>query len=321
VIRRALSAPAVAGAFRAWLVRFVVALPALSFSSAPSAADSPARPPAASVPRLDHIIVILMENKAYEQVRHQPYTAYLIASGASFSNSYAIAHPSQPNYLALWSGSTQGVESNRCPAPGSPFHGANLGGSCQAAGLTWRAYAEGLPATSSSICATSHGTYTRKHCPWTNWSNIDHRNERPYAALEEDIVSGKLPNLAFVIPNNCHNTHRGRGGCGPAEGDAWLAANLPAMVRAVGPRGVVVLTWDEDDGHHSNHILTLFKGRLVRRGYLASRRVTHYTVLRTLCDALGLPPFGAAAQETPITDVWAPDTAASAGDRARFSDR
>ncbi len=293
-----------------------VAIPALFWCCAASAVDPATVSPAGRVPRLDHILVVVMENKPYDQARRQPYTASLVASGASFSNYYAIAYPSQPNYLALWSGSTQGVQSNECPAPGSPFHGANLGQACEAAGLTWRAYVEDLPAPGSPACTAADNRYTRKHCPWTHWANLDHRNERPFAALGHDIETRNLPHLGFVIPNNCHNTHNGGNGCRPADGDACLAANLPAMVEAVGPQGMVVLTWDEDDKDHSNHILTVFKGPPVRKGYVAGRRMTHYTLLRTLCDALGLAPLGAAARETPITDVWAASLAAPTGQRA-----
>jgi acid phosphatase len=264
--------------------------------------NSPTAPGgAAGTARLDHVIVVVMENKSYDQVRSAPYTASLIASGASFSNYYAITHPSQPNYLALWSGGTQGVSSDACPSPGSPYQTANLGSACEAAGLTWAAYSEELPSTASTACSASSGKYTRKHDPWTNWSNLNHQNERSYSVLGQDIAAGRLPNLAFVVPNNCNNTHD----CSVATGDSWLKANLPAMIRAVGPRGVVVLTWDEDDHSQSNQILTVMVGPMVRRGYVSSQKANHYTLLRFVCDALGLSPFGAAARERSVSDVWA----------------
>jgi acid phosphatase len=99
----------------------------------------------------------------------------------------------------------------------------------------------------------------------------------------------------------CHDTHD----CSLAVGDAWLAANVPAMVQAVGPRGIVILTYDEDDRSAGNQILTCFVGTPVRAAYLAPRAVTHYTIVRTICDALGLTSFGYAATETPIDDIWA----------------
>jgi len=66
---------------------------------------------------------------------------------------------------------------------------------------------EDLPAVDSSDCKSSIGDYARKHAPWTNFGNLDHRNERPYSDLAVDIAAGKLPALAFVIPNNNNNTH------------------------------------------------------------------------------------------------------------------
>ena len=261
--------------------------------------------PDSLVPALDHIVVVIMENKNYDSVRLLPYTASLIGSNASFSASFAITHPSQPNYLALWSGSTQGVTNDACPPPGSPYSTENLGHACEAAGLTWRAYSENLPAVGSGVCTAGGTLYTRKHDPWTDFSNLDHTRERTYNDLLVDEAGGTLPNLAFVIPNNCHNSHDT--GCTAAAADVWLSQNMPAMITAAGPHGLVVLTWDEDDGSAFNHILTVFVGPRVRTGYLSATHITHYTLLRTLCAALRIAPFGAALQETPITDVWISD--------------
>jgi acid phosphatase len=84
----------------------------------------------------------------------------------------------------------------------------------------------------------------------------------------------------------------------------WLSQNLPAMISAVGPNGLVILTWDEDDSSQGNRILTVFRGQLVIPGATSNRSITHYSVVRTICDALGLPPMAAAAFDAPITDVW-----------------
>lgn len=263
-------------------------------------ANEPPPIPTHSVPSLDHVIVVVMENHSYDDVRVLPYTASLIAGNSSFSNSFALTHPSQPNYIAMWAGATFGVSNDNCPAPGSPYPYENLGHACEAAGVTWRAYSENLPSPGSPVCSAGGGLYVRKHDPWTNFSNVDHLNERPYTDLATDIAGGTLPRLAYVIPNQCNNTHD----CPLAVGDNWLAANLPAMIDAVGPNGVVILTWDEDDNSSSNHILTVFAGPTVLPGYVATRTVNHYTVLRTICDALGLAPFGGAASQAPIIDVW-----------------
>jgi hypothetical protein len=256
--------------------------------------------PTAVIPALDHVLVVVMENHGYIATHTASYTAKLIRSGAVFTSSYATTHPSQPNYLALWAGSTLGVSDDACPAPGSPFTAENLGHACEAAGKTWRAYSENLPSAGSDVCSADGALYTRKHDPWTNFANLDHMNERPYSDLADDIANHRLPSLAFVIPNNCDNTHD----CSVATGDAWLAANLPAMITAAGTNGLVILTWDEDDGSTSNQVLTVFASPWVRAGTQSTASVDHYDVLRTICDALRIAAPGSAATATPIADVW-----------------
>ena len=255
---------------------------------------------AEGVPAFDHVIVVVMENHAYDVARAQPYTAGLVATSASFSASYGTTHPSQPNYLALWAASTMGVTNDNCPSPGSPYTSENLGHAFEFAGLTWKAYSEALPAAGSAVCAAAANGYTRKHDPWTDWSNLDHANEVPFAQFALDTAARELPALAFVVPDNCHNTHD----CAPAVGDAWLASQLPGMLRAAGPNGLVILTWDEDDYATGNHILTVFAGPRVLPGFVSPRPLTHYAVVRTITAAFGLDPFAGALAELPVTDVW-----------------
>jgi hypothetical protein len=281
------------------LCALLLALLAALATAAPHAAG-------AAVPALDHIIVVVMENKDWSQVRDAAYIATLRSGGAELTNSYGVSQAaSQPNYLALWAGSTFGVTNNNCPSPGSPYSDENLGHALEAAGKTWRAYSEDLPSNGSAC--TSGGSsplYTRKHDPWTNFSNLDHNNERTYNELLFDIATNALPNLAFVIPNNCDNMHNT--GCTVTVGDTWLSNQIPAMIGAVGPDGIVILTWDEDGGTpgNNNHILTVFRGRRVGAGIQSSGVVTHYDLLRTICDALGIAPMGAAASASPIDDIW-----------------
>ncbi len=74
---------------------------------------------AGGVHRFDHVVVVIMENKNYDAIigrpDEAPYINGLAKGGAVFSNSFAVTHPSQPNYLALFSGSTQGVTNDNCP--------------------------------------------------------------------------------------------------------------------------------------------------------------------------------------------------------------
>lgn len=270
-------------------------------------------PPAPSVPPADRVIVVIMANRGYDQVRSAPYTANLIASSTSFSLSYALAHPSQPDHLALWAASAEGVTNDFCPPAGAPFSGENLGHACEAAGLTWKAYCEDLPTQGSTVCTaapTPAGPlYTRTHAPWTNYANVNHACEVPYGQLATDIANGTLPKLAFVIPNNHNNT--ANAGCTVADGDAWLANNLPAMKSALGPGGLLILTWNQDDGTAGNHVLTVLAGPLSRSNYVSNRFITPFSIVRTICDALQLTPFNGAVDAAPITDVWRPPQTAA----------
>jgi phosphatidylinositol-3-phosphatase len=262
------------------------------------------------VPPLDHVIVVIMENKSYDVAFAQPYTAGLMKRGVTFTRSFAVTHPSQPNYMALWAADFLGVLDNTCVPRDKRLTGENLGHACEWAGIDWRAYSENLPAVGSDTCSSegsaSSGLYTRKHEPWTNFTNLDHTRERPYTDLAADLAAGKLPRLVFVIPNNCHNSHNdGVAGCDARAADRWLATALPPLIETAGPRGLVILTWDEDDKKTGNHVLTVFAGGAVRSGVVSARRITHYTVVRTIGDGLGLEPFGLAAHETPIDSIWA----------------
>ena len=91
-----------------------------------------------------------MENHAYGEVIGSPQAPYLnrlARQGALFTDSRAITHPSEPNYLALFSGSTQGVSDDSCP---HQFSAPNLGSELIAAGRTFTGYSESLPAAGSS---------------------------------------------------------------------------------------------------------------------------------------------------------------------------
>ena len=266
-------------------------------------------------PAHDKVVVVIMENKSYDQTRVLPYTAGLLTGGATFTNSRGVARPSQPNYFAIWAGNTLGISTNACPVPGSPFPYENLGHACEASGKTWKAFVENLPSPGSTVCSADGdvvtGLYTRKHAPWSYFSNVDHNNERPYSELAGVLAAHALPNLTFVVPNNCHNTHNSSTpGCTLADGDAWLAANLPAIINELGPNGLLMLTWDEDDEASSQHILTALVGQKVIPGSTYTPLATHYANSRLICDVLGLPVLGFGIFENPILGIWQAPTQA-----------
>ncbi len=274
-------------------------LPAFAAAAASTHSPRAARP-------LDHVIVVIMENKSYTEARRLPVISRLIASGTVFTNSYAVGHPSLPNYLALWAGSKFGVKNDDCPAPGSPYHSPNLGQACEAAGLTWRAYCESLPTPGDPTCGAGRHGYQRKHAPWTDFDNLNQKNARPFKDFAEDVAAGHVPNLVFLVPDQCNSGHDPCDASPLEQSDRWLGAHMDPIRRAAGPRGLIVLTWDEDDYSQLNRVLTVFAGPRVRPGFEHKGRITHYTLLRTICDCLGLPAMNEAAKAAPIDDVWLP---------------
>jgi phosphatidylinositol-3-phosphatase len=260
-------------------------------------------PPARALPSSpsSHIAVIVMENKEASDVvgtSSSPYATALAHRYAIATRSYAIRHPSLPNYLALTSGATQGVTDD-C----TDCHVAarNIVDQLEAARISWKAYMEDLPAPCSR--AEAADGYAKKHDPFMYYDDIARnprrcRNVVGFDQLASDLRRGALPTFAFISPNLCDDTHD----CSVATGDRFLAGLVPRLLRESGPHGFVVLTWDEgasDQGccldARGGRIATVVAGPNVRRHARSTRPVDHYGVLRTLEDALGLRPLGAAA--------------------------
>lgn len=238
-----------------------------------------------------------MENHAYGSIigsPDAPYINQLARQGALLTRSYAVTHPSEPNYLALFSGSTQGVSSDQCP---TTRHGPNLAADLSAAGLTFGGYAEGLPATGSAVC--SAGEYARKHVPWADFTNVPGSVSRSFRQFSQTPFP-KLPAVSFVVPNLCNDMHD----CSVATGDSWLRSHLSGYAAwAMHHDSLLIVTWDEDDGSSSNHIATIIVGQQVRPGRYG-KPVNHYNVLRTIEQAYGLPLRGQAARHYPISFIW-----------------
>jgi phospholipase C len=274
-----------------------------SQTSQPTQASQPAQAsqtsqPTTAVPRVAHVVVVMMENHSFGDVLggpDAPYLTSLAARGADFTRSFAVSHPSEPNYLAIFSGSTQGVTSDACP---QTFDAPNLATDLLNAGKTFAGYAEGLPATGSPVC--SAGEYARKHVPWVDFSTVPPAVSKPFSSWPDGDYTS-LPTVSFVIPNLCDDMHD----CPVPTGDAWLRAHLDGYASwAMTHDSLLIVTWDEDDGGGQNQIPTIFVGQPVRPGHYATQ-INHYSVLRTIEDAFGLRHDGAAATASPVTGIWA----------------
>ena len=272
------------------------------------------------IPQYDHVIIVMEENHAFHEVigsADAPYIDHLAKDGVLLTNSHAIGHPSQPNYLALFSGSTQGVTGDDCLQGKTPFSTPNLGAALIDHKFTFRGYAQNMPKAGFLDC-TAHSSdvtighlYARKHCPWVNWlgngvNTIPASCSLPMTDFPKDFT--KLPTLAFVVPDMDHDMHNiGLAGDAKAirRGDAWLKANIADYAEwAIKHNSLLIVTWDEDDSSskNQNKIATILYGAKLLGGKYAVP-ITHYNILHTLESMYGLP-FTDANNAPPIAGVW-----------------
>jgi len=281
-----------------------------SQKNASSAVDSNA------LPKPDHIIVVIEENHGFDQIIGAPEAPYindLAKEGALFTDSHGVTHPSQPNYIALFSGSLQGVKGDECLEDSTPFITPNLGASLIKAGYTFVGYGETMPSVGFMKCyyqkstLTKSSLYGRKHCPWVNWlgnqeNNIPDSLSRPMTDFPADF--SKLPTIAFVIPNMDNDMHNHGGDTAMTRrADVWLRDNLSGYVDwAKTHNSLLILTFDEDNFTAQNEIPTIFVGPMVKPGKY-NDSINHYNVLRTLEHMYQLPPAGPAKADV-IKKVW-----------------
>jgi hypothetical protein len=262
-------------------------------------------------PSFNKIVVVIGENTDASSVIGHPDAAYINAlaqKGAVFTESYAIEHPSQPNYLDLFSGSNQGMTNNSFPP--SHFTTANLGAELFNAGKTFASFSEDLPNAGSDI--EVNGLYVRRHNPSANWmgtgtNQIPESANKPFTDFPADF--NLLPNVSFVTPNVCSDGHDS---CFPlynrtTQFDQWVQTHLGAYADwCESHNSLLIITYDEDDFSSVNKIATVFYGAHVKPGTY-DETINHFSVLRTIEDLMGLKVHaGKAADASPINYCWTP---------------
>jgi hypothetical protein len=239
----------------------------------------------------DHVVWVVMENKAYSSVigsASAPYENQLASQCGSAVNFFAETHPSLPNYIAMTSGSPQGIADDNPPSS----HPLDVPSIFSQLGTGWRSLQESMP---SNCLLTSSGQYAVKHNPAAYYTNI----RTGCGSL--DVPLGDPPDISarftFVTPNLCNDTHD----CSVATGDAWVQTFLGKVFASAeyqAGRTAVFLTWDEDDSSHSNHIATVIAAPSVAPGTAPTATFNHYSMLRTTEEMLGLGFVGSAASAT-----------------------
>jgi phospholipase C len=250
-------------------------------------------PPA--VPPARHVFVIVMENKSPQEALSGTFTASLAARYRVAANYRAVAHPSVPNYLAMTSGSTWGVTDDS-------YHvlpAQDIGDQLTQARVSWRAYMEGL---GSAGCLDSPVPYDPGHNPFAYYGGRCPANVVPLTSLAADL-NGSTPHFSWITPDMCHDEHS----CSVSEGDAWLreAVGMITASRAWTSGGVLFVVWDEDDGSADDRVLSLVVAPN-QSHRVSNQPYTHYSLLATIEDLLGVGRLGKAAGAPPMTDLVAP---------------
>jgi phosphatidylinositol-3-phosphatase len=257
------------------------------------AAASCTHPPAsATAPQPRHVFVIVMENHSASEAFTGSFTASLAQRYGIAENYHAVAHPSVPNYLALTSGSTWGIQDDSYHVLPQKDIGAQL----TDAHVSWRAYMEGLTGRG---CIDSPVPYDPGHNPFAYYGGRCPSNVVPLTDLSADL-SGSTPQFVWITPDLCHDTHN----CSVSVGDGWLQQEVGQITASSAWKsgGVLFITWDEDDGSTDNHVLTLVVARDVSHRS-SSRRYTHFSLLATMEDLLGVGRLGQAAGAAPMSDL------------------
>jgi acid phosphatase len=311
----------------------------------------------AQAPAFDHIVVVIEENHSFGDIigsSAAPNINALAASGAnivnastdptgSTSGSHAVRHPSQPNYLELYSGSNQGTIQDGHPGTSGepfssppPFTTPNLGAALRNAGFSFATYSQTLP--SVGFDGDSSGDYQRKHNPVANWMNdvnatanqLPSSVNQPFTTFESIAASpggfANLPTVSFVVPDQQFDMHDGT----IEQADTWLKTNIidTYLAWAKTHNSLLIVTFDEDgDNTASNQIPTIFAGAKIKPGnypetnlnannpHVASPTdpgiqtptgpaMNHYNVLSTIEDICGLAHIGGSVNRRPVSDIF-----------------
>ena len=286
------------------LIALIAALPGL-------AAARTATPSASAVPNFRHIFVIVLENHSYGDIignAKLPYLNSLAKDYGLATASYSVTHPSLPNYLALTGGDTFGVTSD---CTDCFVKAPNLVDQLETAGKSWKAYMDGMP---SPCFLGNHDQYAQKHNPFIYYDDVRANSDRcgkivPFTDLASDLKANTMPDFVWITPDQCHDMHS----CPREQGDAWLKTEVPKILASPAWKdgGALFITFDEgtsNDGccgqSGGGHIATLVISPLVAPGTRVSTPIDHYSLLRTIEDAWGMPHLGSADKASSLAGFF-----------------
>jgi hypothetical protein len=286
---------------------------ALAAACVPSSGTPEPTPVAASstLPNFKQVIVIVLENREATAVTPEsmPYLWRLGERFAVADRSFAVTHPSLPNYLALLSGDTFNI---RTTCHDCIQAGETLVDQIERSGRTWTAYMQGMP--SRCFLEPEDGLYAMKHNPFLYFRSIRDDPARcqrvvPLDELRSDLARGALADFVWITPDLCDSGHD----CDLSKADRWLESVAEPLMRTPAFRdgGVLFVTWDEgisNDGCCGNaaggRIFTVAASPHVAPGTRSPTPMTHYSLLRTIQDAWGLPPLRQSASAAAVANLF-----------------
>lgn len=244
-----------------------------------------------------HVLVVVLENHSYAQVAgSSPYLNQLARDCAVATDYSAVSHPSLPNYLALTSGTTSGITSDctDCTTPARSIF--------EQLGADWRSYLESMP--TPGYGGSSSGDYAKKHNPAAYYPAVAAGYARQAVplgqpdsgALAGDLRQNRLKSFSLIVPNLCHDEHD----CTVDEGDSWLRTWIPLILGSpayASGHTALFITYDEGTGS-DNRVYTVAVAPAIRPGTVLRSALSHYSLLRSIEQLLGLPCLAHACDMT-----------------------
>ena len=242
-----------------------------------------------------HVVWILLENEGYGVIGSSsaPYLNSLSDHCGLATNDFATNHPSLPNYIALTSGSAQGIVDDNEPSS-HPLRVPSIFSQLKA---NWRTYAESMPTACDRVTS---GTYAARHNPAVYYTNLANCASRDVALRSPLDLSAAF---TMIVPNVCNDMHS----CPVATGDAWLKKYVAQILSSPQYRSkslALFITFDESTQSNSNQIPTVVVAPSVPAGIRVATHFTHYSLLRTTETLLHLPLLGAARTATSMLGAF-----------------
>jgi hypothetical protein len=248
----------------------------------------------------DRVIYVVFENTDYKEAVAQPFMARLAQQGALFSNLVALVHPSQANYIALTSGSLNGVRGDGV----QDVNASNIADLLEQKGLTWKAYVESWPG--GCFTGGSRGSYARKHNPFISYLSISKNPARcanivDTSQFDTDARNGTLPNYVFYVPNTKNDGHD----TGVAFADKWYASKFQPYIADARfmANTILITTFDEDGGSRHNQIYSSVFGPSIKPG-IYGEALNTYSLLKIVEDNWQLVPMSNEDAAAVTPDIW-----------------